>query len=351
MRVGFVVNPIAGMGGRVGLKDTDGAVEQALERGAEPRAGERAKRALEAMGDVELLTAAGRMGADAARAADVDHEVVYTPAAGADAGVGETTADDTREAVERIMERDVDVVVFVGGDGTALDVARALASADVPALGVPAGVKVYSAVFATSPEAAGRTATSFTSTERREVVDADVEAYDPEPRVRGLLRVPVSSELQPRKTRVEGDVEGAVRGFVEEVEDDVTYVLGPGGTLHDVKRALGFEGTPLGVDVYRDGRPVVVDAAAEDVREALGDRNAVVVSPLGRQGFVLGRGNQQITPDVVRRSELVVLSSPEKLSELDVLRVDTGDPALDEELRGWLRVRVGRHEHRLVEVE
>lgn len=355
MKAGVVVNPVAGMGGAVGLKGTDDRVEEARSRGAEPRAGESARRALEALtqadASVEVAAASEDMGEHAAEEAGFSPEVV-------DAGgrLYGTDAEDTRRAVQELVDRDVDLLLFVGGDGTAADVAAALdqAEAKTPALGVPAGVKIYSAVFAETPEDAGRIAAEYTETEARDVVDVDEEAFRGDDVVlgtTGVLDVPVEPGVQTRKSQADGDVEAAAQGFVDEVEDDVTYVLGPGGTMAMVKRELGVEPTLLGVDVYRDGETVARDASASEVEEELGSRNVVVVSPIGGQGFVLGRGNQQITPEVLKRSELEIVASSEKLRGLEALKVDTGDPELDEELRGHARVRVGRREHEVVPLE
>jgi len=358
MRIGLVVNPIAGMGGRVGLKGTDGKVEEARELGAEPRAPGRAVEALRALHDrapdAELLTYGGPMGADEAREVGFDPGVVGEPDAGASDAV-ETTAADTREAVRRLVDAGVDLLLFVGGDGTAVDVAETLADleADVPALGVPAGVKVYSSVFAVSPEAAGRVAADFSESEEREVLDLDEEAYregEVQTSLRGVLRVPMAPELQASKGLPGGTVEGLAAAVADLVEPEVTYVLGPGGTVGAIKRALGFDGSPLGVDVWRDGEVLARDASESEILDALGERNVVVVSPIGGQGFVLGRGNAQISPAVIRRAEIRVVASRRKLDGIGVLRVDTGDPDLDESLRGWARVRVGRYEERMMGV-
>ncbi len=360
MRVGFVVNPIAGMGGRVGLKGTDGKVEAARKRGAVPRAPDRAVEALAALrertSDLELLTYGGVMGANEARAAGFDPIVVGEPEGqAADAGSAETTAADTRDAVAAFVEAGVDLVLFVGGDGTAVDVAEALASlsADVPMLGVPAGVKVYSAVFGVTPAGAGRVAATFTTTEEREVVDIDEDAYrdgEVRTRLRAVARVPVAEDLQSAKQLGGGTVEGVAKGIADAVDAGVTYVLGPGGTLQAVKRELGFEGSPLGVDVWRDGELLVEDGAESDILAALGDENVIVVSPIGGQGFIFGRGNQQLSPAVIERSDVWVVASRRKLDTIGVLRVDTGDDAVDESLRGWRKVRTGRFEHRLLQV-
>lgn len=353
MRIGFVVNPIAGMGGRVGLKGTDDKIEEARQRGAEPRAPERAVDALESLKglDLELLTYGDRMGEDEVGLVGLDAVVVGEPRS------EETSAEDTREAVREFVGRGVDLVVFVGGDGTAIDVLEAIEDVGVetPVLGVPAGVKVYSSVFVPKPSDTGSVVRSFAvsrRTEEREVSDIDEEAFREgvvrgEPR--GVVSVPANVDLQPSKQVTGGDVEGIVRGFLDDVRDDTTYVLGPGGTLMTVKEGLGFDGTPLGVDVWR-GDVVVKDAGETEILSSLGDSNVVVVSPIGGQGFIFGRGNQQISPEVIRRSEVTVIASPEKLASIDELRVDTGDKVLDEELRGWMKVRVGRNEYRLMRV-
>ncbi|WP_101297842.1 ATP-NAD kinase family protein [Halegenticoccus soli] len=374
MRIGVVVNPVAGMGGRVGLKGTDGKVEEARARGAEPRAPERARRALRTLADAdpgaEPLVYGGPMGEDAARDAGFDPEVVGEPA-----DPEETTADDTKRAVELFLERGVDLVLFVGGDGTAADVAEALdgadgaskgadgaskdadeapAPTDTPVLGVPAGVKVYSSVFAVSPEDAGRIAATFDRAEKREVMDIDEDDYregEVRPELRAVVSVPVAEDLQSSKQLGGGTVEALAAGFADGVEPGTTYVLGPGSTVGAVKEALGFEGSPLGVDVWRDGEVLVRDGGEAEILDALSDRNVIVVSPIGGQGFVFGRGNPQLSPDVIRRCEVEIVASRAKLDDVGVLRVDTDDPDLDEELRGWTKVRVGRFERRMMKVE
>ena len=352
-RLGFVVNPIAGMGGRVGLKGTDGKVEEARARGAEPRAPDRALAALERLHeldpDAELLTYGGVMGADPAREAGFEPTVVGEPS-----GEG-TTAADTRRAVRDLVAADVDLVLFVGGDGTAVDVAETLdeLGAETPVLGVPAGVKVYSEVFGVTPRAAGQVAATYTETESAEVNDIDEDQYregEVHTELRGVVRVPAADQRQASKQLGGGTVESLAEGVARETEPGVSYVLGPGSTVGAVKEALDFEGTALGVDVWRDGEVLVEDGGEGEILAALGEDNVIVVSPIGGQGFVFGRGNQQLSPAVIRQCDLEVVASKRKLDELGVLRVDTGDPELDEELEGWLQVRVGRYERRLMKV-
>ncbi|MCU4925242.1 ATP-NAD kinase family protein [Halobacteria archaeon AArc-dxtr1] len=379
--IGVVVNPIAGMGGRVGLKGTDGKLEAALQRGAEPRAPSRAREALESLAasrsDVRLYTGAGVLGAQAARDAGFDPTVIYEPdstreasdpasteatsdpssidvtAAPAEAG---TTAADTRAVVAACLEYDVDLVLFVGGDGTAVDVAETIedAGAKTPMLGVPAGVKIYSSVFAVTPNEAGRIAAEFERTEPREVTDIDEAAYR-EGEVRTTLRavvpVPVSPAVQSSKQLAGGSVDALAAGFARDIDPDRTYVFGPGGTVGRIEDELGIDASPLGIDVWRDGELIVRDAAESEILSALASPATIVVSPIGGQGFVFGRGNHQLSPAVIRGvDEIEIVASPEKIDGIGTLRVDTGDTALDEALRGWRRVRTGRFTTRLVEV-
>ncbi|MGQ3412135.1 ATP-NAD kinase family protein [Natrinema sp. LN54] len=377
--IGVVVNPIAGMGGRVGLKGTDGNVAEARRRGAEPRAPDRAREALRSLHrrapDITVYTAAGAMGERAARDAGYDPEVVYDPADAnaSDTETAATTAADTRAAVRALLERGVDLVFFVGGDGTAVDVAEVLEAAEgeTPMLGVPAGVKIYSSVFGVTPADAGRIAAEFDRVEAREVNDIDEDAYregEVRTELKAVVPVPVAPAVQSSKQVSSGSVDSLAAGFAREVEPGRTYVFGPGSTVGAIEEELGIDPSPLGVDVWRAadrgesegnaadstaerGELLARDAAESDILEVLADPVTIVVSPIGGQGFVFGRGNHQISPAVIRRAdEVSVVAADEKLDDIDSLRVDTDDEAVDEELRGWLQVRTGRFTTRLVNV-
>ncbi|OYR56758.1 ATP-NAD kinase family protein [Halorubrum halodurans] len=369
MHVGVVMNPIAGMGGRVGLKGTDGKVEEARARGAKPRAPDRARRAMERLAAVApettVSTVADPMGERIVRDAGFEPARVVDPFEGdgarGDDGKGgaapETTADHTRRAVGAFLDDGVDLVLFVGGDGTATDVAAALEGSEVPMLGVPAGVKVYSSVFAVSPEDAAEVAATFSRTERREVMDIDEDAYregEVHPELRGVAHVPVAEDLQSSKQTASGTVESLAEGVAEDVRaregDGVTFVLGPGSTVGAIKAELGFSPSPIGVDVWRDGEVVARDATESEILDALGEENVVVVSPIGGQGFVFGRGNPQLSPAVIRECDVTIVASRAKLDDVRALRVDTDDPDLDAELAGWVRVRVGKFETRMMKI-
>jgi predicted polyphosphate/ATP-dependent NAD kinase len=377
MRIGFVVNPIAGMGGRVGLKGTDKKVETAVARGAEPRAPDRARRALDQLQnrrpEATILTYDDPMGASLVREAGYDPVVVGAPG-GRDEGTTtgtsptddnaalmSTSPEDTRRAVETFLDEAVDLVLFVGGDGTAADVAGVIQAAGetdadgTPMLGIPAGVKVYSSVFAVSPEDAATITATFDRIEQREVMDINEEAYrdgEVNPELRAVVAVPVAEQLQSAKSRVGGSVEAVTKGVAMDVraEPERTYLFGPGSTVQTSESELNIDATPLGIDVWRDGELLIADATEQQILDNLSEDNVIVVSPIGGQGFVFGRGNPQFSPAVIRQCEVRIVASPSKIDQLGQLRVDTDDPDLDEELQGWWRVRVGKYQTRLMQI-
>ncbi len=356
-RVGLVVNPIAGMGGRVGLKGTDHVVDQARAAGAEPVAPHRVALFLEAFVkmqrkdpelDVHWLTCDGPMGReylDRAGFAPGDVEVVHTPAT-------PTTAEDTRAGSAGSVHAGAELLLFCGGDGTARDVAESVAG-KIPILGIPSGVKMHSGVFAVDPKAAAEALTAFLRGQLRvgdsEILDLDEEAYRAgEWRVRlyASARTLVEPNLvQADKMMFAEMSEESVRLELAEHfrdlfnEDPHTlFLLGPGSTIESIATRLTLQKTLLGIDAVLGGKTVAKDLDEKRIL-ALLDQHAkakLVVSPIGAQGFVLGRGNLQLSPAVVRRigvRNLLVVATPAKLAATPVLRVDTGDETLDAEIR------------------
>ena len=358
-KVGLIVNPIAGMGGRVGLKGTDGeaALARARQLGAPQEAPARAVQALKVLasgaGDLRILTCPDGMGEDEARAAG------FSPAVVVDLAAASTTAGDTRRAAREMARQGVDLLLFAGGDGTARDILDAIGGATT-ALGIPAGVKVHSAVFGATPREAGRAALAFLrdgigATRMAEVMDIDEDAARQgvaAARLYGYLKVPDdNTRLQAAK---DGGVESgdrAVRALAAAVaakmQPGVTYVMGPGSTIAAVMDELCLEGTLLGVDVVRDRQVVASDAGERQVLDLIQGRDArIVVTVIGGQGHILGRGNQQISPQVVRAAgpgNIIVAATTDKLASIQgrPLLVDTGDPTLDSDLAGYTRVITG----------
>lgn len=338
--IGVVINPIAGMGGTVGLKGTDGQVEEARRRGAAPRAGVRAREMLASLrtDGVCILTCGGAMGEAVLREAGITPErVVHVPA-------DPSTAADTRAACRVFAEAGVDLILFCGGDGTARDVIDAV-DRRVPVLGVPAGVKMYSGVFATHPATAAEIVGRLDDLPLREaeVMDVDEDAYREgrlSTRLYGYALVPYLPErIQGGKcvfeSRDEDRAREEIARFIAEIMvPDTLYIIGPGGTAAAILEEIGEDGTLLGMDLVRDGRVIARDADEQTLLAGLreADRAKIVLSPIGAQGFVLGRGNQQISPAVVRAAgpeNVIVVATPQKLAHTPRLYIDTGDATLD----------------------
>ncbi len=342
------------MGGTVGLKGTDGMVDEAIKRGAKPVAHERAKKFLSNLeGKFDFYTCSQPMGSDVFKECGIDASVVYTPSI-------PTTADDTKNAV--LSMGHVDLILFVGGDGTARDVMECIGTS-IPVLGIPSGVKMYSAVFAQTPYHAAEIVDEFAEglpLEEREVVDIDENAFRNgklKVDVKGYCLTPVHEKVQSSKDFFSGGKESKkiIAEYVaENMDDETVYVIGGGSTTWELKNAIGIDGSLLGVDVVKGRKLLKRDAAESDIKELLGEKNKIIVSPLGGYGFIFGRGNEQISPEIIRRvgkDNVIVISTREKLASLRSLKVDTGDNDVDIYLRGYERVITGYKENKLMRVE
>jgi len=365
-KLGLIVNPVAGMGGRVGLKGTDGeeVLKKALAMGAKPvapwRAAEMLKKLAPVKNRITLVTCPREMGENEARGAGFGPEVIGSITS------GKTTAEDTKRAALDMAKVGVDLIAVVGGDGTMRDVYDEIKN-EVPVLGVPAGVKVHSAAFSTSPEAAAETVMKFLWEElplkEAEVMDVDEEAYRSgrlSAKLYGFVLTPYEPTLiqgmkvASLEAEVEVEQQSAIaKHVVEMMEPKTIYFLGPGTTTSAVAAALGGEKTLLGVDVVKNKKITVRDVNEKEILRQLNEDGVVIVSPIGGQGFILGRGNQQFSPDVLRRvgkENVWVLATPQKLSLTPTLRVDTGDPDLDKEFKGYIRVTTGYRETHVVKI-
>ena len=393
--IGLIINPIAGMGGRVGLKGTDSEeiLREAVERGAVRSSPDRMLDFVDALvrfdtgrGSKRFLLCRGAMGGRKLhdRLASIDNtfcEYVFSPKS------SDTTADDTVNAVEAMAGRGVGLIVFAGGDGTARNVleglmgprgnstarnvgeGRELRKDNSPQmLGVPTGVKMHSSVFALSPGAAGDVVGAFlrgeaTSSER-EVMDIDEANYRSgilTAKLYGYARAPVLPGLvQAAKSTDVKDDSAEKEGIAEEMayeigkDHDTVYLLGAGTTVYAIKEKLDIDGTLLGVDAVMDGVAIGLDIWERQIMTILDRRpGKIVLAPIGRQGFLLGRGNQQFSPEVIREvgtEKIIVVSTRAKLLELDHLVIYTGDRELDEKFPDYIKVLVGLDRYRMMKV-
>ena len=356
-RIGLIVNPYAGIGGRVGLKGSDGLEtrRKALELGAVPFSPKRtveALRELEGVDGFVFITYPGSMGEDEVREAGFVPEVIGVTAE-------ETSAEDTKQAASEMLNKGVDLLVFSGGDGTARDIYSVIGDR-IPVLGIPTGVKIHSGVYAVDPKSAGEMLKLFVTGSEievrlSEVMDIDEEAFRNDivqARLFGYMNALYNVELIQGGKESSGATDesasiGAANEIVDEMENGVLYVLGPGSTIKPIADRLEVEKTLLGVDVVLDMKLIASDVNEKQLLELIkGKKVKLHVTVIGGQGFVFGRGNQQLSPEVIRtigKENLGIIATPNKLATLGgkPLRVDTGDHELDEELKGYHKVHTG----------
>jgi predicted polyphosphate/ATP-dependent NAD kinase len=373
MRLGLIVNPIAGMGGKVGLKGTDDLLEEALKRGAQPMAPKRATEFLKKLKDnlpeapIEILTCPGIMGKKEAEAAEFPVQTLPMK-------IGmKTSAEDTKMAVKLLIGANTDLIVFVGGDGTAKDIFDAQQGCrETPVLGVPSGVKMYSGIFAVNPPDAVDVVLAFARKETEmtefEIVDADEKAIRNDSFVMKLhgymkgpflpARIQGSKHISPETIDEKDNQIAIARFIIEEKPEKATWILGPGTTVKRVAELLGVDKTVLGVDIYKDDK-VILDVDEDRILKEVNSKwenTWIVVSPIGHQGIILGRGNQQISPEIIKsvgKQRIVVLATKSKLQNMEekILRVDTGDAEADNIVRGYIRVVTDYREWRLMPVQ
>jgi predicted polyphosphate/ATP-dependent NAD kinase len=362
--IGLIVNPVAGMGGSVGLKGTDGEMyDRALDLGARPVSPERAREFLDHVArhdQIRWLVGPGSMGADCAASAGIEFQVVGE--------IGRRPGpNDTRNIAQQMAEAGAELIAFAGGDGTARDIADAI-GVELPVVAIPAGVKIYSAVFAYSARSASGLVDAFVEGAglgEAEVLDIDEDAFREgrvDSRLYGFLLVPEDRRLlqagkDSSSTEDLSDEAGTelARAVIEEMNDGTLYLLGSGTTVRLIADELGVAKTLLGVDAVLNGELIGQDLNERGILALLDAhrRAIIIVTPLGGNGFIFGRGNRQFTPAVLRRvgvDHIVIVASRHKLMQLQDLHVDTGDEGLDRMLHGYRDVIVGRDHTKLMRV-
>lgn len=371
-RIGLIVNAFAGLGGSVALKGSDGAetAQRALALGATPKAPQRVKQALQVIqpytDQLQFVTGANGLGADIVHDLGFSCDVIYTPEQSL------TSATDTRELARLLGQRDdIDLLLFAGGDGTARDVCAVYPELR-PVLGIPAGVKIHSGVYAISPTAAGKVLEQLIQGQLTSVTNADVMDIDEEAFRQGTVKARRYGEmLVPAELRYvqavkmggkESDelvLADIAADVIESMEDDTLYVMGSGSTVAFIMEDLNLPNTLLGVDVVRAGEVIANDVTAHQLEQLISEHQGpvcLIITVIGGQGHIFGRGNQQLSPAVIRmigKDNIQIVATKAKLQALGQrpLLVDTGEPDLDAELSGLMRVTTGYHDEVFVRVE
>lgn len=360
-RLGLIINPLAGLGGSVALKGSDDVAQQALALGAEPKAQERMQLALEALlpfvPDIDIITGAGVLGEQLARSMGFATEVIYA------ATVNPTGSTDTQALASLMLEQqNIDLLLFAGGDGTARDICQII-DEQIPVLGVPAGVKIHSGIFAITPSAAGALVVmlltgKLVSLMSADVMDLDETAYKAEQvkvRYFGQMQVPAEPRYIQAVKMAGCEVEALVLAdiaadIVEQMQDEL-YIMGSGSTVAAIMQEMHLPNTLLGVDLVQHQQLIANDLTADQLlQQTQGKSVKLVITLIGGQGHILGRGNQQLSPALIRKigkNNILIVATKTKLKALagKSLIVDSGDPKLDKELCGFYRITTGYHDY------
>ena len=376
VRLGLLVNPDAGLGGRLGLKGSDGQAEIARSKGAQDRSGPRMRAMLdhlitiskENLDGIQWYVSKGRMGTDWISPAISSLEVIHSSSSSTD-------ANDTSQLVGSMIGSDIDLLVYAGGDGTTRDVVAALSEygrPELPIIGVPTGVKMHSGCFASSPKAAAEVLSAWLEGDlllsSTEVLDLDEDLYRQGKWVVKLYAeaiTPASPRwMQGSKMRVEASgEEEIIQGLADHVretliDDRMMIVWGSGGTLRTIGGILGFELNTLGIDITVGGKIIGSDLNENEILSALKEHRGdvmLLLSPMGGQGFLIGRGNLQLSPDVLRIigvNRVLGIVTPAKMLTLRSLRIETGDSEMDKRFsdKKYLKVLQGYRTTRVLKV-
>jgi predicted polyphosphate/ATP-dependent NAD kinase len=373
-KIGFVINPIAGMGGKVGLKGTDGVVNKAIKLGAKPIAVDKANEAINefissySINDkIQWLTCKGEMGSNLLLNLGFNNiEIVYNPSN------GNTCSDDTKNACRIFLEKNVDLILFCGGDGTARDIFN-IVSNKIPILGIPSGVKMHSGVFGINTIASGKMLNEFIN-KRLTIGDAEIMDLDEEKYRKGEWKIKLfgiakgivePTYIQVGKSTFESVSDSEIKDelfehIFDEIEknNDDLYLFGSGGTINYITEKIGIKNTLLGIDAVYKNKTIGIDLNEEAILKLLKKYHKVklILSPIGAQGFILGRGNLQLSPKVIKIigiDNIIVISTPAKLASTPVIRVDTGNKELDDMFaeKEFMMVVIGYRLSRVVKIQ
>ncbi len=363
-RLGLLVNPLAGLGGSVALKGSDGVAAQALALGATPKAHLRMAEALKVLlpykDQIEIYTASGEMGETVASELGFDIKLVYQ-------APNQPKGNDTQEAVKILNQTTIDLLLFAGGDGTARDIFQ-VADEHTPVLGVPAGVKIHSGVYGITPKASGIVVKMLIEGELVSLMSADVMDIDETAFRQGVVKAHRYGEMlvpaEPRFVQAVkmGGIEvdelvlaDIAADVIDSMEDEL-FIMGSGSTVAAVMEELSLENTLLGVDLIKDQALLKSDLTARELLEATENQTIkLVITLIGGQGHIFGRGNQQLSSELIRRvgkDNIVILATKSKLKALNgkPLIVDSGDPVLDSELSGFYQITTGYHDSVMYQV-
>ena len=366
IRLGLIVNPWAGIGGSVALKGSDGeaTVAEALRRGAEQKSGLRTLQALEILApfadQCEFVTCPADMGANWLEQAGLPFQTLDIRLS----EDGHTTAEHTLQAASLMLkwsaQQSIDLLLFAGGDGTARDICSVVGE-QIPVLGIPAGVKIHSGVYGITPSASAEVVAQLIRGGLVDVRESEVRDLDEEAFRNGVVRARHYGEMKVPQLGhfVQAVKQGGVESeelvladiaatLQQEMEDDVLYLIGSGKTTQALLDDMGLQGTLLGVDAVLDGELIAADLTEQQMLSLLEQypERKAVLSIMGGQGHIIGRGNQQFSKRVLEtigRDNLVLISTKTKITALQgrPLIIDSGDSVFDKAWAGTIEILTG----------
>ena len=366
-KLGLIVNPIAGMGGSVGLKGTDGVLEEAVKRGSIPKALDKTRTAIEQLNDIksdlEIITCDNNMGQNAIKDLNFKTKIIYH----SDGKM--TTSYDTTEAAKKMLDEKVDLIMFAGGDGTARDIYNGVEE-KITVIGIPAGVKIHSPVFAQVPAKAGELAKLYlegktTLTKEVEVLDIDEDEYrkgNVNTKLYGYMMVPferrfMQNKKAPSLLSEKSQQYDIAAEVIKDMLPDIYYIIGPGSTTRAIMEILNLKYTLIGIDIICNKRLVANDLCEKQILKYVKEKKSkLIITPTGGQGFLLGRGNQQISPEIIKvigKNNIIVIATKEKVASLGgkPFLVDTGSSETDNMLKGYVKVITGYMEGVMYKIE
>lgn len=352
-KLGLIINPIAGMGGTVGLKGTDNMVEEAIKRGAVPKCRERVEKALEELLDIKALfhiyTYGGEMGGDLVKEMGFTYKLLKKENSN-------VSREDTISLAKQLIDEKVDMILFAGGDGTARDIYESVGT-DMVSLGIPAGVKIHSPVYAKNPRKTGELTKLYLQEKVKkvkevEVLDIDEERYRRNivnTKLYGYLTIPFEKDyVQNRKTGTPlselAVQESIAHEIIENMEEDTYYLIGAGTTTRGIMQMLNLDNTLIGIDLIYNKTLIKNDLSESEILKYIeGKKTKLIITITGGQGYLLGRGNQQLTPQIIKiigKENIIIVCTKNKLASLkgEPLLVDTSDSELDNHLSGYYKV-------------
>ena len=263
-----------------------------------------------------------------------------------------TSEADSVNLLNEFKNQNVDLIIYAGGDGTSVLV-HSVINDSIPVIAIPIGVKMYSGIFPVSPihsadifnEFINNTSNEYTLREISDLDDTLIEKGITSTKFAGYLKTPLITNLNFSLQESKGggiasekdELDNLIEDFNSRYTNNSAYLLGPGSTTNSLIESKGLKGTLLGFDILQNNKIIKADCSEEDIFKFVTNSKSdiyLVITIIGNQGFLFGRGNQQISPRILNKIDinknLLIYATSSKLDSLenDIL-IDTGSSSSD----------------------